>query len=95
MSVAEETRISLNEAADLLDVTERTVRSYAKNGIRGIRLEHIARPKKWETSKEAVSRFLDAMTVVDGPVIQPTEPHEVKRARLYAETAHLRRRNNQ
>lgn len=86
MTVAEEQRISLEEAAKELDVSERTVRTYANHGLKGVKLEHIPRPGKWETSHEAIKRFLGrlAQSAMNEPIPEIEESHEHKRAKLHS-----------
>lgn len=87
MTVATEERIPLAEAAKILQVSQQTVRTYCNHGVNGIRLEHIPRPRRFETSREAVERFLAALTVsgeVEEPVMAPS--HADERAAFKAET---------
>jgi len=89
MTVATEERISLQEAAKLLGVHEKTVKSYGKSGLHGVRLEHIPRWGNWETSREAVQRFLDAIAVKpDQSEADSSGPtHEQQRAQFRANIA--------
>lgn len=97
MSLATEQRISLKEAAKILDVSVVTVRSYCNHGLNGICLEHIPRPKKFETSREAIERFLDRISVTPDSkkkngVIPPVMTHDQDREALRQETGSHRSR---
>lgn len=71
MRLIDEGLISLAEAASLLPRRRgnkpgcKTVWRWARHGYRGIKLEYVCTPAGFTTSKQAVERFIAAVTAQD------------------------------
>jgi hypothetical protein len=69
IDLAAEKLISLNEAARLIPPARKgrrchpsTLHRWALRGVNGIQLEHYQTPRRIFTTREAVQRFLEALT---------------------------------
>ncbi len=88
IQVAQETILTLGEAAEKLKVSKATVTKWVKVGTKGVRLEAIKFGSHWRTSEEALQRFGERQTIeaiavpFNFSVKKPTSKH--------AERAHQR-----
>lgn len=64
MTMLDEQRLSLTQAARRLGVNPSTTWRWALNGVRGVNLETISVGAKRFTTEEAVERFVAATTAV-------------------------------
>ena len=95
IDISKESLISCREASALFPPGRRgkrphrsTVFRWITNGVRGVRLESVSLPGGRATSKEAIARFLKALTEMDereNPFRQPTAPSLDRRRKRLAD----------
>ncbi len=62
IDIANETILTIGEAAERLKVSKGTITNWIKVGTKGLRLESIKFGSHWRTSEEALQRFGDQQT---------------------------------
>src|SRR5262249_50483744 len=72
--LARERLLTLEVAAERLQVSKTTVYGWITRGASGVKLEAAKVGGRWRTSEEAVQRFSDRLTGEQQP--QPAPPHE-------------------
>jgi excisionase family DNA binding protein len=88
IDIATEKLLTLDQAAEMLQVTKATVTAWIKRGTHGIRLEAIKFGAYWRTSEEAIQRFGDRQTPQYHqsftPSLSTKTPKHVERAQQQA-----------
>jgi hypothetical protein len=87
IDIEQETLVSLGEAARALPPVNgrkphiSSLWRWARCGVRGVRLEYVRLGSKIATSKEALSRFVNALAAADEPIVstQNTSSPQMKR----------------
>jgi hypothetical protein len=64
------------------DAAFSTVLGYAKNGIRGITLEHVVKPSGIHTTEAAIIRFIERLTAAGNPMRIPNQPNRLAEASM-------------
>ncbi len=72
IDIANETLLTIEEAAEKLKVSKATVTNWIKVGTKGLRLEAIKFGSHWRTSEEALQRFGDQQTPQHHQPFKPT-----------------------
>ncbi len=80
IDIANETILTIGEAAERLKVSKGTVTNWIKVGTRGLRLEAIKFGSHWRTSEEALQRFGDQQSPQYEQTSSPTVPRTSKQA---------------
>ncbi len=84
IDIANETLLTIEEAAEKLKVSKATVTNWIKVGTKGLRLEAIKFGSHWRTSEEALQRFGDQQT----PQYEQTSNRTISRTSKQAQRAH-------